>query len=328
VSGTGETPIGPNSGEWGHSPSSDEVPSDVDAESSQTVGWSEGDWVSARGGNDPNRQDVGDYVSSYEYVAEYGDEVSAEESTNWDDADWAMAEAETPVAEAPPIELAVGAETPAVESANRDDADWAKAEAETPVAEPAAEPPSIDTPAVEPSSVELPPVETSAGELPPAEVPAELPPVETSAAEPVPVELAAETPSVDTPAVDQTATFEKPVEVEPSAADSASPPPGGDLEFRAEAKEITESAIEHKSPQGFSDMPAFSEFGDNLRQGLTDAGYSDVAPILQSSAVTVIAHPISARVSADDLAASTKRSTARTEARFAFAVLTTERKAA
>ena len=47
-----------------------------------------------------------------------------------------------------------------------------------------------------------------------------------------------------------------------------------------------------------------------------------------ATVVVVIAHPASARVCAGSLVANTNLRTARTEARLAFAVLTTERKAA
>jgi hypothetical protein len=57
-----------------------------------------------------------------------------------------------------------------------------------------------------------------------------------------------------------------------------------------------------------------------LLEGVSSAGAKPRA--------LVIAHPASARVCTGSFAASTNFRTARTEARFAFAVLTTERKAA
>jgi len=50
--------------------------------------------------------------------------------------------------------------------------------------------------------------------------------------------------------------------------------------------------------------------------------------VLDQGGITVIAHPGSASGSVGSLAASTKRRTSSAEARFALAVLTTERKAA
>jgi hypothetical protein len=54
----------------------------------------------------------------------------------------------------------------------------------------------------------------------------------------------------------------------------------------AAAVETTQASTEGHAPRGFDSSDQFANFGTNLLSGLTDAGYGEVQPILQGSAVT------------------------------------------